>query len=115
MITPLRAALLFLLMAPAAALAAPAKMPEPGRGELLYENHCQGCHVSALHVRADHKARTAGDVEDYVRHWADASHLGWSGEDVLDVTTFLVERYYTFPRTRPPPPSPPGARKGNRP
>lgn len=100
-----------LLVMPAAAVA----QGDTARGELLYENHCRACHTSTVHVRGSHKARTETEVEGRVRHWSTVRKLGWSADEVDDVTAYLMDRYYT-PRPRPStlPVAPPGARKGER-
>ena len=95
--------LLLLLLAGAPATAATPTTPavaapaEPSRGELLYETHCQGCHESELHVRTDHRAQTSAAVHDWVQYWAERKALGWNNEDVIEVSDFLVRRYYRFP------------------
>jgi cytochrome c5 len=68
----------------------------PGRGELLYENHCTGCHESKLHVRERRRAKSVVEIEGWVRRWSGASNLGWSGDDIQAVTRFLARRYYKF-------------------
>ena len=95
--------------------AVPAGVPNPApaqaipheavatRGELLYENQCQGCHTSVLHVRTEHRAQSAADVAAWVRHWAGYNKLGWSEDDALDVTAYLLARYYRFPQSGPGP------------
>lgn len=86
---------LLMLLACAPALAA--TPPEATRGELLYENHCQRCHESTLHVRTDHRAKSAAEVHTWVKYWADKEKLGWTNEDIVEVSDFLVRRYYRFP------------------
>jgi len=85
------------LAALAFATTAGATEPQATRGELLYQNHCQGCHESTLHVRTDHRATSPAEVHTWVRYWADREKLGWTNEDVLEVSNFLVARYYRFP------------------
>lgn len=76
----------------------PAKAPPPtaSRGELLYENHCTGCHTSVAHVRADHRAKSVADVNAWVNRWAGELKLGWNKDDVTEVTQYLARRYYKF-------------------
>jgi len=69
------------------------------RGELLYENHCTGCHTSQAHLRDNRRARSASEVEGWVRRWSGELKLDWSNEDVKDVTNHLVRRYYKFDST----------------
>ena len=64
------------------------------RGQLLYEDHCQSCHTSIVHVRETHKARTLKDLEKWVRHWSDELKLPWGADEVRDVVDYLNVRYY---------------------
>lgn len=66
------------------------------RGELLYENHCTSCHASRVHVRDNRHATSASEVESWVRRWAGELRLGWGDDDVNDVTSYLIRRYYKF-------------------
>ena len=66
------------------------------RGELLYENHCTGCHTSIAHIRENRRARSAGEVQAWVGRWAGELKLSWTTEEVRDVAQFLVNRYYKF-------------------
>jgi hypothetical protein len=86
-----------LVLALAVAPLAGAAPSEPSRGQMLYENHCQGCHDSVLHVRTDHRATSPAEVHDWVRYWAQREELGWSTEDVIEVSDVLVRKYYRFP------------------
>jgi cytochrome c5 len=70
--------------------------PAPSRGELLYENHCTACHASKVHLRENRRATSAPEVEAWVRRWASDQKLTWSDEEVGEVTTHLVRRYYKF-------------------
>jgi mono/diheme cytochrome c family protein len=91
----------------AVALAAPAVLSQDGdatRGQLLYDNHCQACHTSQAHVRANRKARTIADIRGFARRWQAVLGLGWSESDVNDVATWLFLRFYD--------PDRPKARKG---
>lgn len=90
------AAAWLLASASAAATAAPDAALFASRGELLYANHCQGCHTSVLHVRDDHRARSVADVYDWVRHWSHYQELGWTDEESAAVTEYLVGHYYRF-------------------
>jgi hypothetical protein len=94
----------------AAAIGVPAAaaptVPDARRGEMLYENHCIGCHDSLLHVRQDRHATSYVAVGAKVRFWSDLQRLGWTEQDIGDVTRFLDARYYHF-ETRPPDPATP--------
>lgn len=70
-------------------------MPVAGpRGQLLYENHCQDCHTSIVHVRDAHRVRTMDDLEHAVSHWAAELKLDWSDDEIGDVVDYLSQRYY---------------------
>ena len=73
--------------------------PLPGRGELLYANHCIACHTEQVHWR-DRKA--AGDwrrLKAEVRRWQAAARLGWSEDDIVAVARYLNETIYRLPQT----------------
>jgi len=77
------------------ALTPPAASPVAGsRGQMLYENHCQECHTSVVHVRQDHRVRSREGLAHWVRHWAGELKLNWSADDINDVVDYLSERYY---------------------
>lgn len=64
------------------------------RGAMLYENHCTICHTSVVHVRENHRATSDVEVENWVRRWSADQKLGWSDEDVDDVTRYLLATFY---------------------
>ena len=74
-------------------------IPDAERGELLYENHCSGCHESKVHIRETHKANSISDIRWQVARWASELRLDWTDADIEDVTNFLYHRYY-LNRTR---------------
>ena len=74
---------------------APVYASDTARGRMLYENHCTSCHVSTVHVRERHKARTLQDIEVQVRRWAHEQQLGWSEAEILAVRQFLQLQYYS--------------------
>ena len=73
---------------------------ELSRGQLLYENDCRGCHESVVHVREGRKASSPAAVEGWVRRWSGELKLGWSDDEVREVTRYLSQRYYKFQRTQ---------------
>ena len=83
---------------PSSPSAEPADLP---RAQQLYENQCTACHECSLHERTDRRARNSGEVRAWVRHWANYEKLGWSEEEVADVSDYLVRRYYGFGATAP--------------
>jgi mono/diheme cytochrome c family protein len=74
--------------------APPASLP---RGTLLYENHCQGCHESRLHVREQRRATTRAALRGWVTHWSTQLRLGWGEAEIDDVVDHLNRFYYKLP------------------
>jgi len=74
--------------------------PTMGRGMLLYENHCLGCHESRLHLREHRSARNMDELKQWVARWAGHQKLTWDANDVEDVARYLNLRYYNFPPTK---------------
>jgi cytochrome c5 len=64
------------------------------RGELLYENHCQGCHQSTVHIRSQRRADSLESLQAWVRRWAEDRELGWDEEAIRAVVDYLNQRYY---------------------
>lgn len=65
------------------------------RGQLLYENHCVGCHDSRAHIREDRRAKTLTDVRQWVTRWSTTLKLDWGDGERDDVAGFLFGRYYS--------------------
>jgi mono/diheme cytochrome c family protein len=66
------------------------------RGKLLYENQCAGCHESVVHVRDNHKMKSADEMRAEVSRWARNQKLEWGSAEIDDVTHYLNERFYHF-------------------
>ena len=64
------------------------------RGELLYLNHCQGCHESKVHIREKQKAKSINAIRSEVSRWAQELQLKWTLRDIEDVVEFLNHVYY---------------------
>jgi len=77
-----------------AAPAAAAIVEEPVRGRLLYENHCQVCHTSIVHVREKRRAASIADLHHWVGRWAHELKLPWGSEEISDVVDYLNDTYY---------------------
>jgi mono/diheme cytochrome c family protein len=77
-----------------------APAPSLTRGALLYENHCQGCHESRLHVRDQRRAKARAALRAWVTHWAAHQKLGWGEAEIDDVVDYLSRRYYKLPPDR---------------
>lgn len=68
----------------------------PGRGELLYSTHCIACHDTQVHWRQKSVVTDWNSLQMEVRRWQDASGLGWSDQDIADVTRYLNARHYDY-------------------
>jgi hypothetical protein len=66
------------------------------RGQLLYENHCLGCHESTLHVRERRKVQSLDALRGQVLLWAGETGLSWRADDIDDVAAFLDTTFYRF-------------------
>jgi len=67
---------------------------EHPRGQLLYENHCRGCHEKSVHSRTEKSAKSKDDIKYWVIRWATELKLEWSTEDVDDVVDYLDKTFY---------------------
>ncbi len=68
------------------------------RGELLYSTHCIECHTTEMHWRANRRAVDLETLKLQVRRWQGVVSLGWSEADINDVSTYLNDTIYRFPR-----------------
>ena len=66
------------------------------RGELLYSTHCNACHTSKIHWREKKLATGWRSLKAEVRRWQANADLGWSEEEITDVTRYLNAVYYHF-------------------
>ena len=66
------------------------------RGELLYSTHCIACHTAQVHWRDRKLATDWNGLVAQVRRWQATGMLGWSEDDILDVTRYLNDHYYRF-------------------
>lgn len=69
------------------------------RGELLYSTHCITCHTTTIHWREKALATDWQSLETQVRRWQSIISLGWSEDEISDVTYYLNRIYYHFPVT----------------
>jgi len=86
-----------LLLGMGAAFAAAPARADAERGRLLYENHCQVCHSSVVHVREQRKARTPAELRGWIDRWSRELKLTWTADDAKDVYQYLNNRYYRLP------------------
>jgi mono/diheme cytochrome c family protein len=82
-------------------LAQSTALPSPSRGELLYETHCIACHSTSVHWRDQKLATDFAGLLAQVARWEKNTGLGWSSEEILDVTGYLNTTIYRFPDTTP--------------
>ena len=66
----------------------------PDRGQMLYENHCRGCHVSVVHIRSNRKAASLEAVRWEVARWSSELQLDWRNEEIADVVEYLDREFY---------------------
>lgn len=85
-------ALLVLAFAKQAAAAA-----DVARGQVLYDTRCGECHAESVHGRKNKAARDLDAVRRWVARWSDNLRLGWTREEVDDVTAYLNRKYYRYP------------------
>ena len=76
--------------------AAPVAQADGERGRLLYENHCQSCHASIVHIREQSKAKSPADLRAWIQRWAGELKLTWSADEQADVYQYLNNRHYKF-------------------
>lgn len=69
---------------------------QQGRGELLYETHCNACHSAEIHWRKKKLATDWDSLLVQVERWQDSIELHWSRDEITDVSHFLNRRYYGF-------------------
>jgi len=74
----------------------PDAQKEIPRGQLLYENHCGGCHESSVHGRDPRKASTINEIKQWVTRWQKDLKLNWPVTDIDEVTRYLNSRYYQY-------------------
>ncbi len=77
--------------------AAAQPLPAPGRGALLYENHCSACHGEKMHWRDQRIATDWASLKALVRRWQGVAQLNWSDEEIDEVARYLNARFYRFP------------------
>jgi mono/diheme cytochrome c family protein len=76
---------------------ASARGAEVERGRVLYEARCGRCHGTSVHVREARKAASFEGVRTQVVRWNAELGVGWSDDEINDVTLYLNNRYYFFP------------------
>jgi mono/diheme cytochrome c family protein len=68
------------------------------RGQALYENHCMSCHEPVVHTRPARRAASLAELRKWVATWSFHASLGWSSEEIDDVTDYMDRHWYHFTR-----------------
>ena len=66
------------------------------RGQLLYENHCMGCHESVVYIRTRRLIKSLPELHEETGRWATYTNLPWGKEELEDVVEFLNSRFYKY-------------------
>jgi hypothetical protein len=74
------------------------KEDTPSRGQLLYENHCTGCHESVVYIRNRRQVQSLPALRAEVVRWASYTNLSWGKEEVEEVVHYLNRHYYSLER-----------------
>jgi len=69
---------------------------EKSRGQLLYENHCGGCHETSVHGRSPRKADSIASIRQWIGKWQTELKLNWTDADINEVARYLNFKYYQF-------------------
>lgn len=71
------------------------------RGALLYATHCVACHSEQLHWRDKKQVVDWASLKAQVQLWQATGMLGWTEDDVQQVSRYLNDTYYrmTAPET----------------
>jgi len=71
----------------------------PTRGQLLYDTHCVACHTQQIHWRDAGVVRNWNELRAQVTRWQAAARLGWTEDDIGQVTRYLNATIYRLPQT----------------
>ena len=76
----------------------PAAAQEAGRGKLLYETQCGGCHYERVHQRAPGRSsvQTLADLRDEVARRAAQTGRPFTLDDLADMAEYLNQTHYRF-------------------
>ena len=87
-----RASLLLLLLAPLLAWG-----QDIGRGRLLYQTYCGGCHYERTHdERLRPAVRSLEELRDMVARWAPQTKRTYTLDELEDMVQYLNEAHYRF-------------------
>jgi mono/diheme cytochrome c family protein len=78
----------------------PAAAQDAGRGKLVYETQCGGCHYARVHQRDRTKSdvKSLSDLRDQVVLRAGQTGRPFTLEDLEDVAEYLNRSYYRMTR-----------------
>jgi len=78
----------------------PAAAQDAGRGKLLYETHCGGCHYERVHERAPQKSQvhTLAELRDMVARRAAQTGRPFTLDDLADIAEYLNRTHYRLTR-----------------
>lgn len=76
----------------------PAAAQDAGRGKLLYETQCGGCHYERVHQRAPGRSSvlTLADLRDEVARRAAQTGRPFTLDDLADIAEYLNRTHYRF-------------------
>lgn len=74
----------------------PAAAQDAGRGKLIYETQCAGCHYERVHHRdrARSKIQSLSDLRDEVAARAKLTGRPFTLEDLDDIAEYLNQTHY---------------------
>jgi mono/diheme cytochrome c family protein len=75
-------------------LSVPAFSQDAGRGKLLYETHCGGCHYERVHDRLRTKIRDLDDLRAEVARWAPQTKRAFTPDELADIVEYLNVSHY---------------------
>lgn len=82
---------LFAVLLFASINASSAQPPDAARGQMLYENHCESCHLPKIHARPSRPALDKTQLRAIVDDWRRQEGLSWSAQDTEDVVEYVSQ------------------------
>jgi mono/diheme cytochrome c family protein len=78
----------------------PAAAQDAGRGKLVYETQCVGCHYERVHQRDSARSRikSLSDLRDEVAGRARITGRPFTLEDLEDIVEYLNRTHYRLPK-----------------
>ena len=81
----------------ALSISTPSYADDMGQGQLLYDFACDTCHDRSVHRRASRKAKSFGELREFVRRWSGELGTQWSDLEIDEVAKYLNDKYYHVP------------------